>query len=76
MLRDPASGREVALGVRATLRDLEVVGSAALHYAEKYANAERPAYQVANRKARARRVGQALWVAAVDRCGIEEPSGP
>jgi hypothetical protein len=75
VLRDPATGGQIALGVFATLRDLEVLGSAGLHYAEKYANEQRPPYQVANRRARARRLGQALWVAAVERCGIEEPRG-
>lgn len=73
VLREPVSGGEIRLGVRASLRDLEVLGSAGVHYADNYDNTERPKYQVANRRARAKRVGQALWDAAVDRCGIEEP---
>jgi hypothetical protein len=75
VLRDPGSKREIRLGVMASLRDLEVLGSAGVHYHDEYDNAERPPYQIANRKARAKRVGEALWEAAVDRCGIEEPGG-
>jgi hypothetical protein len=75
VLRDPASGSEIRLGVEASLRDLEVLGSAGVHYGDTYENAGRPAYQIVNRRARAKRVGQALWDAAVDRCGIEEPGG-
>jgi len=73
VLRDPVAGGEIRLGVLASLRDLEVLGSAGVHYADEYVNPARPAYQVAARRARAKRVGQALWDAAVDRCGIEEP---
>jgi hypothetical protein len=75
VLRDSRTGAEVRLGVLASLRDLEVIGSAGLHYAATYVNAERPAYQVASRRARAARIGQELWDAAVERCGIEEPRG-
>ena len=70
--RDPYSGRELRLGVMASLRDLEVLGSAGMYYAETYVNAERPESQVKRRRERAGRVGASLWNQAVDRCGIEE----
>ena len=74
VLRDPHTGREVRTGVQASLRDLEVLGSAGVHYAEKYDNPLRPAHQVRHRRDRAQRLGEALWQAAVERCGIEEPT--
>jgi hypothetical protein len=75
VLRDPVTGRELRLGVQASLRDLEVLGSAGVHYATAYENPDRPEAQVRARRTRAKRVGQALWDAAVDQCGIEDPSG-
>jgi len=73
VLRDPVTGRELTLGVMASLRDLEVLGSAARFYAESYVNPDRPEHQVETRRARARRLGEALWDAAVERCDIEAP---
>ncbi len=73
LVRDPLSGKTINLGVTVTMRDLEVLGSAGGHYADEYRNADRPAHQVEARRERARRVGDALWEAAVERCGIEEP---
>ncbi len=75
VLRDPLSGREVKLGITATLRDFEVLGSAGLHYAIEYANPDRPRHQVEARRERARRLGQALWEATVERVGVEEVPG-
>lgn len=75
LLRDPVTGRELRLGVHASLRDLEVLGSAGVHYSTTYENPERPDPQVRARRARAERIGQALWDAAVEQCGIEDPSG-
>ncbi len=72
VLRDPLSGRELKLGVTGSLRDFEVLGSAGLHYAEEYGNPERPKHQVEARRERARRLGQALWDATIDRIGVEE----
>jgi len=71
VLRNPNGNGEIRLGILASLRDLEVLGSAGLHYAEHYVNTERPFHQVLARRKRALRVGQALWDAAVERCGIE-----
>ena len=71
VLRNPNGNGEIRLGILASMRDLEVLGSAGLHYAEHYVNAERPYHQVLARRRRALRVGQALWDAAVERCGIE-----
>jgi hypothetical protein len=73
VLRDTVTGRQLRLGVSASLRDLEVLGSAGIHYGEGYENPQRPMRQVVTRRERALRVGQALWDAAVERCGIEEP---
>jgi len=71
ILRNPNGNGEIRLGILASLRDLEVLGSAGLNYAEHYVNVERPYHQVVARQRRAHRVGQALWDAAVERCGIE-----
>jgi hypothetical protein len=71
VLRNPNGSGEIRLGVLASLRDLEVLGSAGLNYAEQYVNVERPYHQVVARRRRAQRVGQSLWDAAVERCGIE-----
>jgi len=71
VLRNPNGNGEIRLGILASLRDLEVLGSAGMNYAEHYVNAERPYHQVVARRRRAQRVGQALWDATVERCGIE-----
>ncbi|GAC1536710.1 MAG: hypothetical protein NVS3B12_19960 [Acidimicrobiales bacterium] len=73
VLRHPDTGREIHLGVVGSLRDLEVLGSAGMHYAEKYDNPLRPPAQVQRRRERARRMGYLLWDAAVERCDIEDP---
>lgn len=61
----------VRTGVLVTMRDLEVLGSAAHFYSESYENPERRFPQVMARRERARRMGRSLWRFAVDRCGIE-----
>jgi hypothetical protein len=70
---DPSTGAHVDIGVRATFRDLEILGSAGRYYGEHYDNADRPADQVAWRRERASAVGEALWEAATDRVGIQDP---
>jgi hypothetical protein len=75
VLRQPGGHREIRLGVVASMRDLEVLGSAGRYYADSYENAERPDLQVQVRRDRARRVGDAVWEATIARCGIEDP-GP
>ncbi|GAC1359673.1 MAG: hypothetical protein NVSMB4_18520 [Acidimicrobiales bacterium] len=74
VLRHSGTGREIRLGVVGSLRDLEVLGSAGMHYAEKYDNPLRPPAQVERRRERARRMGFLLWDAAVERCDIEDPA--
>ena len=73
VLRHPGTGREIRLGVVGSLRDLEVLWSAGMHYAEKYDNPLRPPAQVQCRRERARRMGYLLWDAAVERFDIEDP---
>ena len=72
VLRNPRTGGLVRLGVEASMRDLEVLGSAGIHYSNEYVNPERPLSQIKRRRDRAGRVGQALWDAVTDRIGIEE----
>jgi hypothetical protein len=72
VLRQPGGRGEIHLGVLASLRDLEVLGSAGRYYADLYENPQRPPHQVRARKERALRVGDALWDATVERCGIED----
>lgn len=62
----------IRTGLLVTMRDLEVLGSAAHYYSEAYENPERRYPQVLARRERARRMGRTLWRFAVDRCGIEE----
>lgn len=62
----------IRTGLLVTMRDLEVLGSAAHFYSETYENPERRYPQVLARRERARRIGRTLWRFAVDRCGIEE----
>lgn len=62
----------VRTGLLVSMRDLEVLGSAAHHYSQVYENPERRYPQVLARRERARRIGRTLWRFAVDRCGIEE----
>lgn len=62
----------VRTGILVSMRDLEVLGSAAHHYSQVYENPERRYPQVLARRERARRIGRTLWRFAVDRCGIEE----
>ena len=62
----------VRTGLLVSMRDLEVLGSAADHYSRLYENPERRYPQVLARRERARRIGRTLWRFAVDRCGIEE----
>jgi len=62
----------VRTGLLVSMRDLEVLGSAAHHYSQLYENPERRYPQVLARRERARRIGRTLWRFAVDRCGIEE----
>jgi hypothetical protein len=71
---DPSTGAHVDIGVRATFRDLEILGSAGRWYAEHYENQSRPSAQVAWRRQRAGAVGEALWEAATDRVGIQDPT--
>lgn len=71
---DPSTGAHVDIGVRATFRDLEILGSAGRWYGERYENADRPPAQVAWRRERASVVGEALWEAATDRVGIQDPT--
>jgi hypothetical protein len=70
---DPSTGAHVDIGVRATFRDLEILGSAGRYYGEHYDNPDRPAGQVAWRRERASTVGEALWEAATDRVGVQDP---
>lgn len=62
----------IRTGLLVTMRDLEVLGSAAHFYSETYENPERRYPQVLARRERARRMGRTLWRFAIDRCGIEE----
>lgn len=62
----------VRTGLLVSMRDLEVLGSAAHYYSQAYENPERRYPQVLARRERARRIGRTLWRFAVDRCGIEE----
>jgi hypothetical protein len=71
---DPGTGAHIDIGVRATFRDLEILGSAGRYYGEHYENPDRPAAQVAWRRERASAVGEALWEAATDRVGIQDPA--
>jgi hypothetical protein len=71
VLVDRATQEVVHTGVDVSLRDLEVLGSAAHHYSEVYDNPERRRPQVLARRERARRIGRPLWHFAVARCGLE-----
>ena len=71
VLEDPVSGDRVELPVTATLRELEILGSAGRYYGETYRNPDRPAAQVMRRRRLAAEVGMALWNAAVDLVDIE-----
>ena len=71
------SDEVIRTGLVVSMRDLEVLGSAAHHYSQVYENPERRYPQVLARRERARRIGRTLWRFAVDRCGIEEAdTGP
>jgi len=71
VLVDRSTQEMVHTGVNVSLRDLEVLGSAAHHYSEVYDNPERRRPQVLARRERARRIGRPLWHFAVARCGLE-----
>jgi hypothetical protein len=71
VLEDPVSGERLELPVSATLRELEILGSAGRFYGTSYRNPERPADQVARRRRQAAELGMALWEATVDLVDIE-----